>query len=130
VALARHRNGARSLQEASIVQRDLVRTAKTEEENYLLYLRKQEEARIDDALDRRGILNVAIAEAPAVPVLPARSFWIYGFLTVLLAGTGALSCAFTSDFLNPSFRTPDEVTRFLESPVLASLPMNGRGHVS
>jgi len=130
VALVRYRSGARNLQEAAVVQQDLVRTAKTEEENYLLYLRKQEEARIDDALDRRGILNVAIAEAPAVPVLPARSFWIYGLLSVLLAGTGALGCAFTSDFLNPSFRSPDEVTRFLESPVLASLPKNGSGHVS
>jgi len=129
-ALARYRNGAQSLQEATIVQQDLVRTAKTEEENYLLYLRKQEEARIDDALDRRGILNVAIAEAPAVPVLPARSFWIYGLLSVLLAGTGAFSCACMSDFLNPSFRTPDEVTRFLEAPVLASLPKNGSSHVS
>jgi hypothetical protein len=34
--------------------------------------------------------------------------------------------AFTSDFLDPSFRTPDEVAGFLESPALASLPKNGR----
>ncbi len=62
VALAKYRKVLAHLQQAAIVQQDLLRTAKTEEDNYLLYLRKQEEARINDALDRRGILNVAIAE--------------------------------------------------------------------
>jgi uncharacterized protein involved in exopolysaccharide biosynthesis len=124
-ALIRYRGSARSLQEAAVVQQDLVRTAKTEEENYLLYLRKEEEARINDALDRGGILNVAIAEQPIVPALPARSFWLYGLLSVFLAGVGSVGLAFVSDFLDPSFRNPDEVVAFLESPVLASLPKNG-----
>ena len=72
-ALVKYRDDARTLQQAAIVQQDLLRTAKTEEDNYLLYLRKQEEARINDALDARGILNVAIAEPATVPALPARS---------------------------------------------------------
>lgn len=125
-SLARYRSGARTLQQAAIAQQDLLQTAKTEEENYLLYLRKEEEARINDALDRGGILNVAISEPPIVPALPARSFWLYGLLSVFLAGTGSVGLAFTSDFLDPSFRTPDEVSGFLESPVLASLPKNGK----
>jgi uncharacterized protein involved in exopolysaccharide biosynthesis len=124
-SLARYRSGARTLQQAAIAQQDLLRTAKTEEENYLLYRRKEEEARINDALDRGGILNVAIAEPPTLPALPARSFWFYGLLSMFLAGTGSVGLAFTSDFLDPSFRTPDEVAGFLESPVLASLPKNG-----
>lgn len=124
-SLTRYRSGARTLQQAAIDQQDLLQTAKTQEENYLLYLRKEEEARINDALDRGGILNVAIAEPPTVPVLPARSFWLYGLLSMFLAGTGSVGLAFTKDFLDPSFRTPDEVVGFLESPVLASLPKNG-----
>jgi uncharacterized protein involved in exopolysaccharide biosynthesis len=125
-ALVRYRGGARALQQAAIVQEDLQRTAKTQEENYLLYQRKGEEARINDALDRGGILNVAIAEPPTVPALPARSFVFYGLLGVLLATTGSIGLALTSDFLDPSFRTPDEVSRFLDSPVLASIPKDGR----
>jgi len=124
--LARYRSGARSLQEASIVQQDLLRATKIEEENYLLYLRKQEEARINDALDRRGILNVAIAEAPTVPALPARSRLLYGFLSMFLAGTASLGLVFVADFLDPSFRTPDEVTASLEAPVLASFLKGGK----
>src|ERR1035438_7624681 len=98
-SLARYRSGARTLQQAAIDQQDLLQTAKTEEENYLLYLRKEEEARINDALDRGGILNVAVAEPPTVPALPARSFWLYGLLSIFLAGTGSLGLAFTWDFL-------------------------------
>ena len=125
-ALTKYHEGARALQQASIAQQDLLRTAKTQEENYLLYLRKQEEARINDALDRRGILNVAIADPPSVPALPTQSIWHYGLLGLLLAGIGSLGLAFASDFMDPSFRTPDEVVAFLDSPVLASIPKNGR----
>lgn len=125
-SLARYRSGARALQEASIVQQNLLRMAKTEEENYLLYRRKGEEARVNDALDRRGILNVAIAEPPTVPELPAGSFGLYSLLGLCLASTGSVGLAFASDFLDPSFRTPDEVVALMEAPVLASIPKNGR----
>jgi uncharacterized protein involved in exopolysaccharide biosynthesis len=125
-ALVKYRGSARTLQEAAIVQEDLQRTAKTQEENYLLYQQKGEEARINDALDRGGILNVAIAEPPTVPALPDRSFLYYCLLGILLATTVSIGLAFTVDFLDPSFRTPDEVLSFLDSPVLASIPKNGR----
>jgi polysaccharide biosynthesis protein PslE len=121
-ALVKYRDSARALQQASIAQQDLLRTAKTEEDNYLLYLRKQEEARINDALDARGILNVAIAEPASVPVLPARSLLSSWLLSVLLAGCGSVMIAFAADFLDPSFRTPEEVSDMLNLPVLASIP--------
>jgi len=38
--------------------------------DYLLYLHKQEEARISDALDRQRISNVVVAEAATVPFKP------------------------------------------------------------
>ena len=52
---------------------DLVREMKSAEGAYLLYVSKREEARIADALDAGGILNVTVAEQPSVPALPARS---------------------------------------------------------
>jgi len=124
--LSFYRQSARDLQESTVAQQDLLRAAKTAEENYLLYQRKEEEARINDALDQRGILNVAIAEQPTVPALPVRSALLYGLLSLFLAGTASLGMAFTSDFLDPSFRTPTEVTSYLGAPVLASLPKRGK----
>ena len=124
--LISYRQSARELQESAVAQQDLLRAAKTAEDNYLLYQRKEEEARINDALDQRGILNVTIAEQPTVPAFPVRSSLLYGLLGVVLAGTASLGMAFTSDFLDPSFRTPDEVNAYLGAPVLASIPKRGK----
>ena len=76
-------------------------------------MQKREEARISDALDQRGILNVSLAEQPVVPALPKRSPLSVALLTLLLAGTFSLSTAFVLDFMDPTFRTPDELAGYL-----------------
>jgi uncharacterized protein involved in exopolysaccharide biosynthesis len=124
-----YRQSARELQESSLVQQDLLRTARTAEENYLLYQRKEEEARINDALDQRGILNVAIAEQPTIPSFPIRSSLMYGLAGLCVAASVSLGMAFTLDFLDPSFRTPDEVITYLGAPVLAAIPKGRNGNV-
>ena len=101
---------------------ELLRNLKTAEEKYLLYVNKREEARIGDALDERGILNVAIAEQPIVPAIPMQSEWSFGLMGLLLAGTASVGLGFAVDCLDPAFRTPDEVAYYLGAPVLASLP--------
>jgi uncharacterized protein involved in exopolysaccharide biosynthesis len=95
---------------------------KTAEDGYLLYLRKSEEARIGDALDERGIVNVTIAEPPIAPALPQHS-WLF-ILAVGFVGAAAASLlvAFIADYLDPAFRTPQELGDCLRMPVLASLP--------
>jgi len=116
---------AERIGQSGLAQQDLLRAAKTQEENYLLYVHKREEARISDALDKRGILNVALAEKPVVPALPSRSLLGAGLLTLLVAGMASLASAFVVDFMDVSFRTPDEVAQYLGIPVLASLPRVG-----
>jgi uncharacterized protein involved in exopolysaccharide biosynthesis len=116
---------AQRLDQDGLAQQDLLQAAKTQEENYLLYVRKREEARIDDALDQRGILNVAMAEQPIVPALPNRSPLSVCVVMFLLAGSASLSTAFVVDFMDPSFHTPDELAHYLGAPVLAALPKGG-----
>jgi uncharacterized protein involved in exopolysaccharide biosynthesis len=120
--LANYRAEAGTLGDRAIKQQELLSDMKAAEREYLLYVDKREEARIGDALDRQRILNVVIAEQPAVPALPARSAASYGLLSLVLAGTVSTGLAFAADRLNPAFRTPDEVMAYLEAPVLASLP--------
>ena len=121
-----YRGKSRSLDENGSTQQDLVRAAKAAEENYLLYLQKQEEARIADALDRNRIVNVAIAEAAVVPALPAHSSAFILLLGVLLATLFSLGLAFGADYLDPSFRTPQELRNTLNIPVLAAVPREVR----
>jgi uncharacterized protein involved in exopolysaccharide biosynthesis len=120
-----YRQTAESLDQNALIQQDLMRAAKTQEENYLLYVRKREEARIGEALDQRGFVNVALAEEPLVPALPTKSLLSIVMLTLLLAGTFSLSTAFVADYMDPSFRTPDELANYLGAPVLAALPRRG-----
>jgi uncharacterized protein involved in exopolysaccharide biosynthesis len=122
---AKYHKEAESLGQNEIEQDNLQQAAKTEEANYLLYVQKREEARISDALDQRGILNVSLAEQPLVPALPNRSPMGIALLTLLLAGTFSLSTAFVLDFMDPTFRTPDELAGYLGTPVLAALPKGG-----
>jgi uncharacterized protein involved in exopolysaccharide biosynthesis len=117
-----YRAKSRSLDETGVTQQDLVRAAKAAEENYLLYLQKQEEARIADALDSNRIVNVAIAEVATVPALPVRSPLFTLFLGALLAVLFSVGFAFGADYLDPSFRTPQELRNTLNIPVLAAVP--------
>jgi uncharacterized protein involved in exopolysaccharide biosynthesis len=125
VLLAHYQQAASELGNHAIEQEQLLHDLKSAEEKYLLYLNKREEARIGDALDQGGILNVAIAEKPTIPALPELSALGFGFVGLACAGTVSISLAFVADYLNPEFRTPDEIIAHLGSPVLASLPRNG-----
>ena len=122
---AKYHTQAQSLDQSMLTQQNLLQDAKTQEDNYLLYAHKREEARISNALDQGGILNVALAEQPVVPALPKRSPLSVALLTLLLAGTFSLSTAFVLDFMDPTFRTPDELAGYLGAPVLAALPKGG-----
>jgi uncharacterized protein involved in exopolysaccharide biosynthesis len=119
---AHYHQVAQQLSGEEVAQQDLQRVAKTQEDNYFLYAQKREEARISEALDERGILDVALAEQPVVPALPENSPLKIAVVTLLLAGTFSLAAAVTKDLTDPSFRTPDELANYLGMPVLASLP--------
>jgi len=116
------RTFAQQMQSDSVDQQDLMRAAKAEEDNYLLYLRKREEARIGNALDERRILNVTIVEPPVAPALPVHSLLLYFLLAFGLAMAFSVGIAFTTEYFDPTIRTPDEAYGLLEVPVLAWLP--------
>jgi len=124
-----YRAMARQLGEDSVTQDDLVNTEKAAEDNYLMYLKKQEEARMADALDQRGIANVAIAEQPVAPALPLWSTWSVLLAGLAAAGAAGTGAAFAADYLDPAFRTPDDVLAYLDAPVLASLPRGAQKRI-
>jgi uncharacterized protein involved in exopolysaccharide biosynthesis len=125
-----YRTMARTLGDDALTQDDLQNEEKAAQESYLLFVKKQEEARMSDALDQSGIVNVAIAEPPAVPALPASSAWTLLAIGLVAAGTAGTGAAFAADYADPAFRTPDDVLGYLHTPVLASLPRLARGGLS
>jgi uncharacterized protein involved in exopolysaccharide biosynthesis len=56
---------------ATIEHDQLVRQVKENEDDYLLYEKRREEARIAESLDRERITNVAVVQSPVTPVQPS-----------------------------------------------------------
>jgi uncharacterized protein involved in exopolysaccharide biosynthesis len=107
---------------------ELARQVEINEGNYKLYLTKFEEAKISESMDKQKIANVRVIE-PAVPnmkpVRPRKKMNVLagGFLGLLI-GVGV---AFLIEFINPVFRTREDVDQFLGLPVLAIIPKEKAG---
>lgn len=99
---------AAKLAAASSAYEDLLRTQKEAEENYLLYTKKTEEARITQSLDLQKIANVAIAETPVQPRLPAKPNVPLNIgIGVILAGFLSLGIPFVWEYVTrPSLTLP------------------------
>jgi uncharacterized protein involved in exopolysaccharide biosynthesis len=117
----------KNLDRSSLEHDDIARAAKVAEDNYLLYSRKREQARISEALDRNRFLNVAIVQDAEMPMQPEHSrmryFAVGLFLALLLSG----GVVYFVDRMDPSFHTPEDLARGLGLPVLAFVPKS-RSH--
>ena len=111
-----------SLDVKAVKHAELLREAKANEANYLLYLDKREQERTSDALDQSRIADVAIAVPAYVPVLPAHNPYFVMFAGFFIAVLGGVVAGYLAELADPSFRTADEVAEILNIPVLASVP--------
>jgi uncharacterized protein involved in exopolysaccharide biosynthesis len=106
---------------------DLNRRVKESADNYELYKKKAEEARITDELDQNKITNVSIAEAPVQPHLPVRpNRPLNLILGVFLGALLSVGSVVIAEFMRDTVLTPRELESLTGQPVLASLPNTGR----
>ena len=110
------------LAQKQIDQTDLAREQKADEDNYLLYMTKREQARTSEALDKTKIENVAIAIPPAIPVLPVMTPVFIVALAFLAAVFAGAMAAYGFDYVDSSFHTPNDVADTLGIPVV--IPMS------
>src|SRR5205814_7034752 len=106
---------------------DLQREKKEAEDNYQLYAKKREEARIADELDRQKITNVSIAEAATVSQLPSSpNRPVNLVLGIVLAGFLSLGCVFSVEMLGDAAHSPRQLEALIGALVLATVPANSR----
>ena len=102
---------------ATTVHDDLMRQEKQAEDNYLLYAKKAEEARIEESLDRQKIGNVVIAEHPVEPRLPSKPNVVMNLIFgALLASFLSLAFVYGSEYL----RHPGPGVELVGQPRLGS----------
>jgi uncharacterized protein involved in exopolysaccharide biosynthesis len=89
---------------------------------YDTYFKKQEEARITEAMTDQSVVNVSVLDRAMPPIEPQNGV----LLPLLLGILGGLALSTTTavavEFLSRRLRFEEEVERYLELPVLAVIP--------
>jgi polysaccharide biosynthesis transport protein len=121
--LASAQNELKGLNNAEVKIAQLEREHEIQKANYRNYSDKLFQARIDRALEMEKISNISVVQPAYYPVKPIRPRKALNLaLGFILAAFGSLGLAFSSDYLDHTFQTPEEVTRKLQWPVLAAIP--------
>jgi uncharacterized protein involved in exopolysaccharide biosynthesis len=118
------------LQSLDVTFNTLQEEADQARSNYELFAQKRDQARVEDAMDERQLINVAIVQMPTSPFRPLTpkklQNMLLGFFTAIFLALGAVYFAETT---RATFATPRELERASRYPVLATaylLPGNGR----
>ncbi len=119
-----YRDTLNTLDQRELELRGLMREVRIKQEALDLYLKKEEESRIDEVLDRKGISNVTAIERAAVPEKAVRPRKLLNLVIGLLAGLlGGFGSAYASEYFRQFFTTREEVQHILRQPVMAALPL-------
>lgn len=120
--IAGYQQSISGLLSASADDDQLLRKIKETEDNFFLYAKKREEARIEQAMDRQKIANVALVERPRLPALATPK------LSVTFVASYLLGCLLITGFslafavTRPTVYTAWELEGLTGLPVLASIP--------
>jgi polysaccharide biosynthesis protein PslE len=117
----------RSLDKRTLDLLDLNRELASNESNYQTYLRRLEEARISDDLDRQKMVAISVVEEPTVtPESRPRTIKDraipFGFLGGIIL---ALALAFAIEYASPTMTTPMSAERRLKLPVMVAIARKG-----
>ncbi len=101
---------------------NLKQEADQKQYSYDLYWKKQEEARITEAMSDRSMVDVSIVDRATPPITPLNPWWLPPILG--LVGGLALGAvtAIAVEYLSRRLRFEEEVEKYLELPVLAVIP--------
>jgi uncharacterized protein involved in exopolysaccharide biosynthesis len=111
----------------SRVQREM----SIQETNYRRYYEKLEQARIDQALEIGKISNVSIVQPATFPMRPIKPNKMRNLALGLFLGLfGGIGLAFFSEYIDHTFRRPEDIVQRLELPTLAVIPSTSKKEIA
>ena len=115
-------NEIASFNQQELTLENLMRERQLVITTYQNYVKKLEEARLIDDLDRKEKTNVSVVQTARPPVEKRDLQPIILAVGIVLSTAIALSVAFISELLRGTFLSPEKMQRSLGIPVLASIP--------
>lgn len=89
---------------------------------YLLNIKKADELRVSTAMDEEKLINVGIIEDAFAPIVPlGRGLTMALALAAISGLVMGVGIAFILEFFNVTVKDEDDVERFLDVPVLATI---------
>jgi uncharacterized protein involved in exopolysaccharide biosynthesis len=110
-----------SLQQKSIEFDRLEQEVRSRRETFELYVKREQEARISQAMDEQKLVNVDVVQRPALP-LPRTDTQRVSVALLIIAGLVlGVGGAFAREYMSRSLRSEYDVGRHLGLPLLASI---------
>jgi uncharacterized protein involved in exopolysaccharide biosynthesis len=123
IQLASARNDLKAINDSEVSLLQVQREVGIQEANYKKYFDKLEQARIDHALEMVKISNISLVQPATYPVEPIRPKKLLNIALGFFLGIfGGIGLAFVSEYMDHTFKKPEDVTEKLGLPVLASIP--------
>lgn len=100
---------------------ELEQNVRIDEENYLYYVKRGEEARINNLLNKENITRISVLDEPAASMVPAKPrknvLLAITLIAAVVAGAGG---AISRELLDDRLTTPAQLSSSLGVPVLAT----------
>jgi len=136
VLLASASNELITINNSEVELAQLQREIAIQEANYRKYSQNLEQARIDQALEIEKISNISVIQPATYPIKPVRPRKVLNLALGFFLGIfGALGLAFFTEYMDHTFKKPEDVEERLQLPMLTSIPRllekkEGRGNFS
>ncbi len=121
--IASYRLQLNRLDKAETRLHELERQVRLDEENYLLYAKKTEEARISSAKEQQKIIHFTVIEPALPPITPVKTqqFRIIG-IAVIVSLIGGVLLAFMCEYFSHTFDNLNDIEEILKSAGIAAYP--------
>ena len=121
--LSKAREELNNINNIEVKLEDLMRNREILDANYRHYSESLEQTRIDNELETDKISNISITQEPTYPIKAVRPRVVINIILGLFLGIfGGLGLAFFCDYLEHTFRKPDDIEENLNLPALGTVP--------
>jgi polysaccharide biosynthesis protein PslE len=94
----------------------------SDQTNYRMYQSKVEEAEVSEKMDQLKMANLSIIQSASIPTKPVKPKKLLNIILGIIVGmVGGVTAAFVSAYLQEGYTRPEEASRDLGIPVLASI---------